>query len=87
MGPCEDVDENMIVKEFPSFLNSMTRLEHLHLDNIFYWHETEMYPAPTNVDFQHLFGLRGLSIKCNFVQEVNRQKFQIQSFYCACTIS
>jgi len=67
----EEIDENVITRKFPSFVNVMPNLVHLDVDKIFEWHEEEMAMAPTNVDFQYLGSLTHLSMACNYLREVN----------------
>ena len=67
----EDIEETIITREFPSFVNAMPKLLHLDVNKIFEWHEEDIFTAPTNLDFQHLLGLKYLSMACNYLREVN----------------
>jgi len=67
----EDIEEIVITREFPSFVNAMPKLLHLDVDKMFEWHEEDIFTSPKNVDFQHLLGLKHLSMACNYLREVN----------------
>ena len=67
----EEIDENIITRIFPSFVNVMPNLVHLDVDKMFEWYEQDIVMAPTNVDFQYLGGLTHLSMACNYLREVN----------------